>query len=259
MRCSKWFSCSFVSTVLLALARCWLQPTPRAAVEALPHRRGVLCTAMSRCVLLLTDLNLMSLMSLIWSLMLFLHCFLTFLVCQEVTVFGGFPCWACQNLGPLHLRAFLSIPADSALPATLFLKDVSSQLATGTEQSSKVKHAYLISQIWSTPKKLHHFRLCYRKIIQLCSENKNWGGLLGSLHHGSKYRGLKCGRQKGPKGATTIHQEVWPNEGIGMFNVWQHVQYVEYLGCNRLKMFCLKHLAWLTHVWTPWRLGTFSV
>ena len=181
-----------------------------------------------------------------------------FLFAKKLQSFGV-PCWACQYLGPLHLRAFLSIPADSALPATLFLKDVSSQLATGTEQSSKVKHAYLISQIWSTPKKLHHFRLCYRKIIQLCSENKNWGGLLGSLHHGSKYRGLKCGRQKGPKGATTIHQEVWPNEGIGMFNVWQHVQYVEYLGCNRLKMFCLKHLAWLTHVWTPWRLGTFSV
>ena len=92
-----------------------------------------------------------------------------FLFAKKLQSFGV-PCWACQYLGPLHLRAFLSIPADSALPATLFLKDVSSQLATGTEQSSKVKHAYLISQIWSTPKKLHHFRLCYRKIIQLCSE-----------------------------------------------------------------------------------------
>lgn len=60
-----------------------------------------------------------------------------FLFAKKLQSFG-FPCWACQYLGPLHLRAFLSIPADSALPATLFLKDASSQLATGTEQSSKV-------------------------------------------------------------------------------------------------------------------------
>ena len=54
------FSCStFVqSTVLLALARCWLQPTPRAAVEALPHSlRGAPGDVSSLQVLLLTDLK----------------------------------------------------------------------------------------------------------------------------------------------------------------------------------------------------------
>ena len=121
--------------MLLALARCWLQPTPRAAVEALPHRRGVLCTAMSQCVLLLTDLNHLKshLKShVVSSLFLDVSC-----LPRSYSLFMAFHV-ECQYLGPLHLRAFLSIPADSALPATLFLNDASSQLATGTEQSSIV-------------------------------------------------------------------------------------------------------------------------
>ena len=127
--------------MLLALARCWLQLTPRAAVEALPHRRGVFCTAMSRCVLLLTDLNHLKshesheshLKShVVSSLFLDVSC-----SPRSYSLFMAFHV-ECQYLGPLHLRAFLSIPADSALPATLFLNDASSQLATGTEQSSIV-------------------------------------------------------------------------------------------------------------------------